>query len=284
MQRWTFSLGIGLFLLAVSAYGSRADAVAGLAELTGTPSINDGRLCATGSVTTATHFFVLLGAGLLTGLSHCAGMCGPLLSAFTLRRRAVTPDISTALVLYQSGRLTTYMWLGAIAGALGSAFAALVRDWQGAFSIALGVAAVLLGLRLLGLLPAWSGRVTVVPLRRLSRWMQHRMTSTHPAAPFALGLANGLLPCGPLYAMLLLAALSGTPWQGASLMFVFGLGTLPAMLGFAFAAAFLGFRLRQHLYRMAAGLVVLVGLQLTLRGLALHGQLPHLSIGGVMLW
>lgn len=233
---------------------------------------------------TETHFFVLLGTGLLTGFSHCVGMCGPLLSAFVLRRRTLVTDISTPLVLYQTGRLTTYMCLGAIAGGLGAAFAALLRDWQGIFSVILGAAAIVLGLGLLGLLPARPGRLTVASLRRVGEWMQSRMTSTHPAAPFALGLANGLLPCGPVYAMLLLAALSGTPWQGTSLMFIFGLGTLPAMFGFAFATACLGLRLRERLYRMAATLIVLVGLQLTLRGLALHGQIPHLHIGGVMLW
>jgi sulfite exporter TauE/SafE len=176
------------------------------------------------------------------------------------------------------------MCLGAIAGSLGAAFAMLVRGWQGVFSIVLGMAAILLGLGLLGLLPIWPGRVAVAPLRRVGGWMKNRMMSKHPAAPFALGLANGLLPCGAVFAMLSLAALSGTPWQGISLMFIFGLGTLPAMLGFAFATACLGLRLRQHLYRMAASLVVLVGLQLTLRGLALHGQIPHLHIGDVMLW
>ena len=233
---------------------------------------------------TETHFFVLLGSGLLTGFSHCVGMCGPLLSAFVLRRRTFVADISTPLVLYQTGRLTTYMCLGAIAGALGAAFATLLRDWQGTFSIVLGMTAILLGLGLLGILPVQLGRLTVVPLHRVGRWMKNRMTSTHPAAPFVLGMANGLLPCGPVYAMLSLAVLSGTPWQGISLMFIFGLGTLPAMLGFAFATACLGLRLREHLYRMAASLIVLVGLQLTLRGLALHGQISHLHIGGVMLW
>ena len=55
------------------------------------------------------------------------------------------------------------------------------------------------------------------------------------------------------------------------------------MLGFGFSASLLGRHLRGHLYRVAATLVVLIGLQLTLRGLALGGQIPHAAIGSVML-
>ena len=67
-------------------------------------------------------------------------------------------------------------------------------------------------------------------------------------------------------------------------MLIFGLGTLPAMLGIGFSTSLLSVRLRSHLYRVAAILVVIVGLQLTMRGLALGGQITHGAIGGVMLW
>ena len=84
--------------------------------------------------------------------------------------------------------------------------------------------------------------------------------------------------------MALLAAVSGNPFRGAGLMLIFGLGTLPAMLGFGFSATLLSLTWRSQLYRVAAILVVLVGLQLTMRGLALGGQISHAAIGRVMLW
>ena len=201
-----------------------------------------------------------------------------------MRQRATRQEISTPLVLYQTGRLTTYMLLGAIVGGVGAVFAAFIHAWQGILSVALGFSAVLLGLGLLGLFPIQAWLASVMPLQRVSQWIRNSMTSPHPARPFALGLANGLLPCGPVYAMVLLAALSGNPLQGASFMFIFGLGTLPVMLGFGLSSMLLSYRLRRHLYHVAALLVVVVGLQLTLRGLALHGQIPHTSIVGIMLW
>lgn len=232
----------------------------------------------------STSFFVLLGAGLLTGLSHCLGMCGPLVAAFTLRRRAEQREISTPLVLYQLGRLTTYVLLGAVVGSLGTIIDPAIRNWQGIFTVILGLLLALLGLALLGFLPFQRWLVSLVPAGMVSLWIKRLLISTHPAAPFGLGLANGLLPCGPVYAVALLAAASGGPVKGLTIMLIFGLGTLPAMLGLGFFARMLSLGLRHHLYRVAAVLIVLVGVQLTMRGLTLVGQISHAAIGSVMLW
>ena len=74
------------------------------------------------------------------------------------------------------------------------------------------------------------------------------------------------------------------PLKGATIMLIFGLGTLPAMLGIGLSISQLSLRVRSSLYRLAAMLVVLVGIQLALRGLALNGQVAHAAIGRVMLW
>jgi sulfite exporter TauE/SafE len=229
-------------------------------------------------------FWMLLSAGLLTGLSHCVGMCGPLVGTFAARRRAQRQEISTPLVLFQLGRLTSYMALGAGLGSAGYLFSSAVHNWQGIFSIGLGLVVVLLGLSLIGILPLQRHLSSIKLARFVGYWLKRFMNSSHPAAPFGLGVANGLLPCGPVYTLSLLAAMSGDPLKGAGLMLIFGLGTLPLMLGVGFSVSLLSVRLRSNLYRLAAILVVGVGLQLTLRGLALGGQISHLAIGAVMLW
>lgn len=246
--------------------------------------VDSGSVCAIDHPIVASSFFMLLGAGLLTGLSHCVGMCGPLVGAFALHRRSRRREITTPLALFQTGRLTAYMALGALAGTIGSALAAVIKSWQGIFAVGLGLLVVLLGLGLLGLLPLQRWLAALAPARLVSRWIKQLVASNHPAAPVGLGLANGLLPCGPVYAMALLAAVSGNPLQGATVMLIFGLGTLPPMLGFGLSASLLSVGLRGQLYRVAAILVVAVGLQLTMRGLAIGGQISHAAIGSVMLW
>ena len=50
------------------------------------------------------------------------------------------------------------------------------------------------------------------------------------AAPLALGVLNGFLPCPLVYAFAAQAAASGGPLSGLQIMAAFGLGTFPAML------------------------------------------------------
>ncbi len=251
-------------------------------------------------------FFLILTTGFFTGLSHCVGMCGPLVSAFALRRRSCRAELSTPLLLFQTGRLTTYLILGAILGAVGalalpsasassahahhampaegSLLAAVLPTWQGGISILLGLLLVVMSLSLLGLLPVRHWFESAAWGRLVSGWLRHWLTSTHPAAPFTLGLVNGLLPCGAVYAAGLLAASSGDIAKGAATMLVFGLGTLPAMLAVGFSTSWLSWRWRRGFFRVAAVLVMGVGVQLLLRGLAAGGHVPHAMLGEVMLW
>lgn len=143
---------------------------------------------------------------------------------------------------------------------------------------------MIVGLGLLGVFPLSHGVANLSPARRVSAWMKRVLAASHPIAPFGIGVANGLLPCGPVYAMVLLAAMSGTALKGASLMLVFGLGTLPAMLGFSYATVWISIGLRTRLFQIAALVIVAVGLQLVLRGFALDGYIPHTALGQVMLW
>jgi sulfite exporter TauE/SafE len=100
----------------------------------------------------------------------------------------------------------------------------------------------------------------------------------------ALGALNGLLPCGLVYSALLVAASTGGPLTGAAGMAVFGLGTLPALLIMGVGAGALSARVRQVFARVAGVLIMLVGVQLVLRGLAGWGVVPHVHLGRLMLW
>ena len=57
------------------------------------------------------------------------------------------------------------------------------------------------------------------------------------AGYLALGLANGLLPCGLVYAALAVATAAGDIIHAVLFMVGFGLGTVPALLALTMSAA-----------------------------------------------
>jgi sulfite exporter TauE/SafE len=93
---------------------------------------------------------------------------------------------------------------------------------------------------------------------------------------FLLGLVWGWLPCGMVYAVLALALTSGSASAGGTLMLVFGLGTLPALLTMGLAVNTLGRWIRAPRVRLLAGAVVMVmGVFMLLANPSGHGHHSH---------
>jgi sulfite exporter TauE/SafE len=222
-------------------------------------------------------------SGFLGSLGHCLGMCGPLVTMFGIQFKARRLAGLPYHLLYHTSRVSVYVLFGALVGGLGSALGlgdSLGRV-AGTISLLLGLGVVLLGLGYLGWLPL--GRIEGAGkwLNRAMNWALQQDSSARVAA---LGALNGLLPCGLVYSALLVAASTGGLLMGAAGMAVFGLGTLPALLVVGVGAGALSVRVRQAFVRVAGVLIVIVGVQLVLRGLAGWGAVPHLHLGRVMLW
>ena len=71
---------------------------------------------------------------------------------------------------------------------------------------------------------------------------------------------------------------------GAAAMLLFGLGTIPALVVFAVGAGQSSPAIQRRFNRLAAVLVILIGVQLLCRGAAALGWIGHLRIGEVVLW
>jgi uncharacterized protein len=164
----------------------------------------------------------LLVAAALAGLAgspHCVAMCGAGCAALTREGRWRS-------LAFQAGRLTGYATLGAIvaasAGALqwSASHAAVLKP----FWAMLHVAVIMLGLSLvwLGAQPAWVERAS----QRVWQGLRMRTLPVDRAHwPFAAGVLWAALPCGLLYAALMLAALADTPLHGAAVMGAFALAS-----------------------------------------------------------
>jgi sulfite exporter TauE/SafE len=162
-------------------------------------------------------------AGLVTSL-HCVGMCGPLACMLAPARGSRT-DPALVYSAYHGARLVAYGTLGAVAGALGAIPAsALDRPVVHLIPWLMVAYFVFVALKLGRHLPrlALLGRVQLV----LRTWVRGRPAVQVAAA---MGAATPLLPCGPLYFLVALAAFAGSAVGGAELLLAFGLGTLPLL-------------------------------------------------------
>ena len=186
----------------------------------------------------------LLVAALLAGLAggvHCAAMCGGFLAALSSRDARQPQALQPARRLlreqmgYHAGRIATYSLLGAAFGAAGNATLGAI-DLASVQRVLYAVANLLLlalAVRILarGAGGAWLARaVAPVAGRALSPMVLATREGGMPRR-IALGAAWGLVPCTLVYGMLPLALFAGGVWQGALLMLVFGLATLPNLLG-----------------------------------------------------
>lgn len=203
---------------------------------------------------------VLTGAlvsGLLGG-AHCAAMCGGIATSLSVRQRggwwvALQPNL---------GRILGYTAAGAIVGGFGHALLDVVRiPGLGAYARAtVGAVLVIAALRLLD----HSGRLRVfkLPQTQLWSWLRPLQRQLLPADTVAkrmtLGMLWGWMPCGLSTTLLAAAWLSASAAQGALIMSVFGLGTLPVMLPLTWAGARFGQRLQRGGWRIAMGSVLLL--------------------------
>ena len=218
-------------------------------------------------------------AGLL-GSAHCLGMCGGISGLFALHSsvRGLGRQLPMALV-YNAGRLASYAILGFAVAAVGSRFAALTPAVGKPVRLIAGAVIILIGLqiafdiRLLGFLERMGGLVW----SRISPLAGKLLPVDNLPRALGLGLLWGLLPCGLVYSVLLVAASSASAIDGAVIMLAFGIGTTPAMLLTGLGAARLSQLMRDRRTRLGAGLlIVLLGiLTLIMPITALMSPGPH---------
>ena len=96
---------------------------------------------------------------------------------------------------------------------------------------------VVMGVNMLGIFPGL--RRLAVHIPNFNKKTKQK-SGRKPRTPFFIGLCNGLMPCGPLQSMQVVALVSGNPLAGALSMLCFSLGTVPLMLGFGSAVSMLG--------------------------------------------
>jgi sulfite exporter TauE/SafE len=124
---------------------------------------------------------------------------------------------------------------------------------------------ILMGVSLAGKIRFLSSIENSLLLRPFTKKIYTFLISSKNLSSFyLLGMFNGFVPCGLVYFFLASAAASGSAFWGALMMVVFGLATLPAMMGFGFVVGFLSFR--EIMIKLAGLIVAAYGIYIAYRG------------------
>jgi uncharacterized protein len=203
----------------------------------------------------------------LTGSLHCVGMCSPLAMAVgNMNARAFLNR-----VIYNAGRIVTYGLLGLAIAGVGLAFP--ISKFQNLVSIFLGIVLLLAGSGLLKInIPILSsaiGKLTSTLKKLFTRFLNRKNLSS----VFLLGTLNGILPCGLVWIALTYSFTLQSAMEGFSFMMLFGIGTLPVMLGFTSVITQLLRRFNFNFQHVTSAMLILSGVLLIVRVFVIH--LPH---------
>ncbi|RDU69216.1 sulfite exporter TauE/SafE family protein [Helicobacter cholecystus] len=175
-------------------------------------------------------YFLVFNIALSASLGHCIGMCGGIVLALNSK---IAQNHFPALLcnfLYNIGRLSAYVLIGALCGGIGIVFE-INPQIKGAALIFIGFLTGLFGALLL-FAPKLLNKIepSMPTGQGLKSFFLKLLKSQNVMSFFLLGLLNGFLPCGIVYYFALIALASGGVFKGAIIMGIFGVSTFLPML------------------------------------------------------
>lgn len=217
--------------------------------------------------------------GLISSL-HCIGMCGPIAMMLPVDRSNPTKKV-IQIMLYQIGRLSAYTSLGLIFGILGKGF--YMAGIQQHISIIVGILMILIVLIPERLFMKYNFSKPVYKLlSNVKTSLGNQFKRKSPDALFTIGLLNGFLPCGLVYAALFGAIAMQNVTLGVTYMLLYGLGTIPMMSAVVYISNFLSIPLRSKMQKIIPLVTVIIGTLFILRGLGL--DIAYLSPSNMNLF
>ncbi len=207
------------------------------------------------------------------GSVHCVGMCGPIVIAIPIKSQSNFRVLLNGIT-YNVGRVISYSIFGLLFGIVGESLTLVVL--QSNLSIALG-SIILIYLVLPKKIKSKiksKGKISI-HLSKLKSRMGKQLTRTTFSGSIILGVLNGLLPCGLVYAALAGAIATGSIIYSISYMALFGLGTIPAMLFLFYFKNQIDLQIRQKINKIIPYGIAFVAILMILRGLNLG--IPMLS-------
>jgi sulfite exporter TauE/SafE len=205
----------------------------------------------------------MLTTALLMGFAgslHCIGMCSPLAMAVSRFNRAAFVN----RVIYNVGRIFTYALMGLVFGLAGEMIP--LQNFQNIFSLVLGVCFLLFAF--IGMdkvhIPLLSNGLIKLSIALKITFSKFLARRTYFSV-LTLGALNGLLPCGLTFLALSYSITLASAWESFYFMLVFGVGTLPAMLGVTLGVSSLVKRLNVNMKNVTVVMFFITGCLLIAR-------------------
>ena len=204
--------------------------------------------------------------GLISSL-HCIGMCGPIAMMLPVDRTNQAKK-TLQIFTYHLGRLSAYGTIGFLFGLLGKGFS--IAGIQQELSIFLGVAMIIIVLVPERFFMNYNfSRPIFTVISKIKTSLGSQFKNKSYQSLFTIGVLNGFLPCGMVYAALAGAISTTNSIEGGLFMAFFGLGTLPLLLTATVAGRSFSFSIRSKMKVVQPILLTLAGLLLLQRGLHL---------------
>lgn len=227
---------------------------------------------------TNVSYGLLFTFGILTSF-HCLGMCGGIAISQTVKntrtrtedKEGTSPTWFVSSTLYNVGRIISYTIVGAVAGGIGHVVS-LSGVLNGIVPIIDGLFMIIMGINLLGIFPILRKLNIRMPL-----FFARKIKSGNNYGPFYVGIMSGLMPCGPLQIVQLYALGTRSVLLGAISMFVFAIGTMPLLFTLGAINSVINKKYSTTISRVSAALVLILGVLMIGRGLALSGVSYNMS-------
>jgi uncharacterized protein len=217
-----------------------------------------------------TSLILLFVAGLLVGF-HCISMCGAFVLSYTTKNAQNGHKGYKQHLVYGGSKVISYAIIGGVFGIIGGLIA-FSTGLRGAVAIFAGGFMIFYALSMFGIKFFKKFQMNPKFLTKAATKAQSKAKGPYKG-PFITGLLNGLfIACGPLQAMYLYAAGTGSFFSGATSLAVFGLGTIPVMIGFGSLATVISHKTTRTILKFSAIIVLILGLIMLNRGLTVIGS------------
>ncbi len=217
--------------------------------------------------------------GLVSSL-HCIGMCGPIAMMLPVDQHNPAKKV-IQILMYHSGRLMAYATLGLVFGMLGKGL--YLAGLQQQMSIIAGILMIVIVLVPEKILARYNFSKPVYRLlSKIKSSLGNQFKKKSYTALFTIGLLNGFLPCGLVYAALFGAIAMQSESLGVVYMLLYGLGTIPMMSTVVYASNWISQPIRNKIGKIIPYVAVCIGMLFIFRGLGLG--IPYVSPGNMSLF